>query len=418
VMILMRLWDDRDDVLSIPRAKVLLSDTEFFDLLIRHERNNPGIYTPDHREGLIRENLDKFNGAYDDAKRHHTLGRLRGIRDETLAHNAENSVRQKAEYGYADELLEKTISQIAPLDDEATRKARERQDTLIKPQGSLGVLEEISIRLAGIQGKPIPVIKDKVIITMAGDHGVVEEKVGNWPQEVTAQMVFGFIGGHAGINVVARYVGARVMVVDMGATTTDIAIYEETELIYCATIPVGSMHITNDIAIGLRTNLDIAEVIKLKYGSVITEKIRDSETINLSAIDPAEDEKVSRKEVCEIIEARVSEIFDLIKAELNKVGKEGLLPAGSIFTGGGSDIEGLTELARKELRLPATIGYPTGHLSGMLDKLDNPIYACAVGLILWGAEENQPTSGRTKIDFGKFGGVFDRFRGILRNFGN
>jgi len=209
-----------------------------------------------------------------------------------------------------------------------------------------------------------------------------------------------------------------VMVVDMGATTTDIAIYEETELIYCATIPVGSMHITNDIAIGLRTNLDIAEVIKLKYGSVITEKIRDSETINLSAIDPAEDEKVSRKEVCEIIEARVSEIFDLIKAELNKVGKEGLLPAGSIFTGGGSDIEGLTELARKELRLPATIGYPTGHLSGMLDKLDNPIYACAVGLILWGAEENQPTSGRTKIDFGKFGGVFDRFRGILRNFGN
>lgn len=209
-----------------------------------------------------------------------------------------------------------------------------------------------------------------------------------------------------------------VIVIDIGSSTTDIAIYEETELLYCATIPVGSMHITNDIAIGLRTNLDVAEVIKLKYGSVLVEKIRDSESINLSAIDPAEDEKVSRKEVCEIIEARVSEIFDLVKAELNKVGKDGVLPAGAIFAGGGSDIEGLTELARKELRLPATIGFPVAQLSGMLDKLDNPIYACAVGLVLWGAEERDPTQGRSTIDFGKFGGVFDRFRGILRNFGN
>ncbi len=113
-------------------------------------------------------------------------------------------------------LLSETIGMIKPLDEKAMAEARSRQDRLTKPQGSLGRLEELSIRLAGIQGKPIPEIKHKAIITMAGDHGVVAEKVGNWPQEVTAQMVYNFLRGGAGINVIAGHVGARIIVVDMG----------------------------------------------------------------------------------------------------------------------------------------------------------------------------------------------------------
>lgn len=108
---------------------------------------------------------------------------------------------------------------IKPLNTAAMAGARDRQDTLTKPPGSLGRLEELSIQLAGIQGRPIPQIKHKAIITMAGDHGVVAEKVGNWPQEVTTQMVYNFLGGGAGINVLARQVGARVIVVDMGVAT-------------------------------------------------------------------------------------------------------------------------------------------------------------------------------------------------------
>ena len=209
-----------------------------------------------------------------------------------------------------------------------------------------------------------------------------------------------------------------VVVIDLGAGTTDFAVYEEGELIDCATLPVGSIHITNDIAIGLRTNLDVAEAIKVKYGSVLPEKIRESELINLANLDPAEDEKVSRRQVSEIVEARVAEIIHLIRERLQAIGKDSLLPAGAIFTGGGSDIEGLTELARKELRLPATVGFPIAQFSGMLDKLDNPIYACAVGLVLWGMEESQSGHGRSRYDFGKIGGLFDRFRGIFRNFSN
>jgi nicotinate-nucleotide--dimethylbenzimidazole phosphoribosyltransferase len=114
------------------------------------------------------------------------------------------------------ELLSNTIEMITPVDRMAMNSARARQDTLTKPQGSLGRLEELSIKLAGIQGKPIPQIRHKAVITMAGDHGVVAEGVGNWPQEVTAQMIYNFISGGAGINVLARHVGARVVVVDMG----------------------------------------------------------------------------------------------------------------------------------------------------------------------------------------------------------
>ncbi|MFZ7111299.1 MAG: nicotinate-nucleotide--dimethylbenzimidazole phosphoribosyltransferase [Desulfatiglandales bacterium] len=120
------------------------------------------------------------------------------------------------------EKLEKALKGIKDLDREAMGIARARQDMLAKPKGSLGRLEEIAVRLAGIQGDGKPCIRDKAVITMAGDHGVVEEKIGDWPQEVTAQMVYNFLHGGAGINVLSRQVGARVVVVDMG-----VAVYLE-----------------------------------------------------------------------------------------------------------------------------------------------------------------------------------------------
>ena len=117
------------------------------------------------------------------------------------------------------ELLSNTIEMIKPLDKEAMAEAQARQNMLTKPQGSLGRLEELSVQLAGIQGKPTPQIRHKAIITMVGDHGVVAEGIGNWPQAVTAQMVYNFLGGGAGINVLARQAGVRLIVVDMGVAT-------------------------------------------------------------------------------------------------------------------------------------------------------------------------------------------------------
>lgn len=112
--------------------------------------------------------------------------------------------------------IKEAIGRIEPLDGDAMESARARQDTLTKPPGSLGVLEDLSVKVAGIRGEYMPEIKDKVIITMAGDHGVTDEGVSAYPKEVTAQMVYNFINGGAGINVLARHIGARVVVVDMG----------------------------------------------------------------------------------------------------------------------------------------------------------------------------------------------------------
>ena len=114
------------------------------------------------------------------------------------------------------QLLTSTIEMIKSLDKKAMAQARARQDRLTKPLGSLGRLEELSIQLAGIQSKSIPQIRHKAIITMAGDHGVVAEGVSAYPKEVTAQMVQNFLRGGAAINVMARQIGARIIVVDMG----------------------------------------------------------------------------------------------------------------------------------------------------------------------------------------------------------
>jgi nicotinate-nucleotide--dimethylbenzimidazole phosphoribosyltransferase len=109
-----------------------------------------------------------------------------------------------------------TISRIPPLDEAAMQAARARQDTLTKPQGSLGRLEELSIQLAGITGQPRPRVPRKAVIVMAGDHGVVRNGVSAYPAEVTRQMVLNFLRGGAAINVLARQAGARVTVVDVG----------------------------------------------------------------------------------------------------------------------------------------------------------------------------------------------------------
>lgn len=115
--------------------------------------------------------------------------------------------------------IDDIISRIEPLDAGSMEKASVRQDSLTKPQGSLGFLEELSIKIAGIKRDPLPKIEEKVIITMAGDHGVTEEGVSAYPKEVTPQMVLNFLGGGAGINVLAGHVGARVVVVDMGVAS-------------------------------------------------------------------------------------------------------------------------------------------------------------------------------------------------------
>jgi len=112
--------------------------------------------------------------------------------------------------------IDEVISGIRPLDEKAMGEARQRQDKLTKPQGSLGQLESVSIQVAGIKGDPRPSVNHKVIFTLAGDHGVTQEGVSAYPSEVTPQMIYNFLRGGAGINVLARQIGARIVIADLG----------------------------------------------------------------------------------------------------------------------------------------------------------------------------------------------------------
>ncbi len=207
-----------------------------------------------------------------------------------------------------------------------------------------------------------------------------------------------------------------VILIDFGAGTTTYAIYEEGEVLRTNVLPIGSTHITNDIAIGLRTNLDLAEKIKLRYGSATPDAVRESEKIDLSDIDENENQRVPRRYVAEIIEARLNEIFGMIRDDLATIDREGMLPAGVILTGGGSKLEGLVDYAKQTLKLPAQIGTPLLEISGLVDKLDDPSYSTCIGLMIWGIFDTSASAMPAKTDFRQIGGIVDKARGFWKHF--
>ncbi len=152
-------------------------------------------------------------------------------------------------------LLEKTIGEIGELDRLAMKKAQARLDSLIKPPGSLGVLEEIAVRLAGITGNPWPEIKEKAVIVMAGDHGVLEEGVSVALQEVTAQMLPAFLTGDAGVGVLAKHAGARIIVVDIG-----VAVPVDYPGILCRKVRAGTGNIATGPAMSREEAIKALEV--------------------------------------------------------------------------------------------------------------------------------------------------------------
>lgn len=175
-----------------------------------------------------------------------------------------------------------------------------------------------------------------------------------------------------------------VVVVDIGCGGTAISVYEDGATLHTAVIPVGGENVTNDCAIGMKTSIDTAEKVKIEYGTTIPEDVNDRETIDLSLISKIDNHAVAKKQVVEIIHARYHEIFLLVRDELAKIHRDGMLPAGAVLTGAGAKMPGVIDLARETLNLPAQIGFPQNY-DGVVDKMDDPAYATAIGLLLWGS---------------------------------
>lgn len=184
------------------------------------------------------------------------------------------------------------------------------------------------------------------------------------------------------------------VLIDIGGGTTSMIVFEEGDVLHTAVIPIGSDHITNDLAIGLRTSTECAEKVKIEFGTAKAEKVDRKEEIDLQEIDEREEGVVSKKHAAEIIEARLAEIFSLVNKELRKIERAGKLPAGAILCGGGSKLTNVVELAKEELKLPAKIGTPI-NVDGVVEDLGDPSYTTALGLVAWGMghlEEKHPSA--------------------------
>jgi len=205
-----------------------------------------------------------------------------------------------------------------------------------------------------------------------------------------------------------------VVVVDIGCGSTSIGVFEDGATLHTAVVPVGGENVTNDIAIGLKTSIDTADKVKVEYGTVILDDINDRETIDLSLLSKIDTHLVAKKKVAEIIQARYHEIFLMVKDELAKIHRDGMLPAGVILTGAGSKMPGVIDLAREVLNLPAQIGFPQNY-DGVVDKIEDPAYATAIGLLIWGSRfEARQHAGLKRISLKKgLSSVKDWFKHLI-----
>lgn len=181
-------------------------------------------------------------------------------------------------------------------------------------------------------------------------------------------------------------------VIDIGAETTGLVVYEEDSILYTKVFPIGANAITNDIAIGLRTSIDVAEKVKIKFGHSFHKEVSEKGKIDLSSIDLKEEGVFSKRHIAEICEARMEEIFKIIRDELRRINKDTLLPAGIIITGGGSKLQGIELLAKDCFNLPVDLGKPHS-LTGLIEKIYDPQFSVAVGLMLYGYEESIGSGG-------------------------
>jgi len=200
-----------------------------------------------------------------------------------------------------------------------------------------------------------------------------------------------------------------VALVDLGGGTTDVAIFGSDSIKHTAVIALGGTNLTNDIAFGLRTPMAAAEKIKIKYGCCLAETVPPDDFIEVPSVGDREPRRLSRQVLAEICEPRVEEILALVDQDLVRSGFKNRIAAGVVLTGGTSLIAGMQELAEQVFNLPTRLGYPRG-VGGLKDVVASPMYATAVGLLLYGAEK-EGAEQRFRIRDDK---MFNRILGRMR----
>lgn len=206
----------------------------------------------------------------------------------------------------------------------------------------------------------------------------------------------GLAASHAALTKTEKELGC--VLIDIGGGTTSLAVYIDGAMHYSSVIPIGAKNVTNDLAIGLRVSLESAEKIKIALSRPVnkTKGDKSSDQIDLSALGVSENKKVSRKTLTQgIIKPRLNEIFSMVKLQLDKENLGGKVPSGVIVTGGGAEVIGIEDSAKRMLSLPVRLGKPR-KLGGLVDDIINPSFATPAGLIIYGTKK-EPQQSLTSI---------------------
>ena len=200
-----------------------------------------------------------------------------------------------------------------------------------------------------------------------------------------------------------------VALVDIGGGTSDIAIFHGNSIKHTGVLALGGANLTSDIAFGLRTPMVAAEKIKIRYGTALADLVKGDEVIEVPSVGGREPRRLTRQVLAEICEPRMEEILGLIDQELVRSGYKKLIGAGVVLTGGASGIEGLQDLGEQIFNLPTRVAFPQ-RVGGLKDVVDSPMYATAVGLLLYGAGK-QNSESRIRV---RDGNLFHRILGKMK----
>ncbi|HUU81136.1 MAG TPA: cell division protein FtsA, partial [Acidobacteriota bacterium] len=191
--------------------------------------------------------------------------------------------------------------------------------------------------------------------------------------------------------------------------TTDMAVFSKGAIKHTSVLGLGGDNLTYDIAVGVRTPRLEAEKIKIKYGCALSSLIGREETIEVPSVGGRKARVLSRQILGEILEPRVEEIFSLVYGELVRCGYEDMITSGAVITGGSAELPGVVEITEQIFNVPARIGYPQ-KITGLVEVVNKPMYATAVGLVLYGAKRGKKTQKFRIRDGNIFNRVIDRMK--------
>jgi cell division protein FtsA len=301
-----------------------------------------------------------------------------------------------------DRVLEAARSAALPSDREILHAIPQEfvvdeQGGISDPLGMLGSRLEVSVHL--VTGH---VTRNKTLLTCVNRAGI----------EV-AEMVFEPLAtGEGVLTPDERELGTLLL--DMGAGSMSCSLFQDGEIQYSAVLPIGAGHFTNDLAMVLRTPFAEAERIKVKQGCCLASMVTEDEGISVPAVNGGVARVVPRRELCEILQPRAEELFNLVRGDLQKNGYTEGLRGGVVLTGGGAQLDGLAEMAEQIFSAGVRYGLPTG-LGGLVDVISSPAWSCASGLLLYANSAEQAQTKATKKTGFSVRGVMGSLRGMFQD---